>query len=74
MNMLLPQSTLRTMSPSDFAAFGVQEVAYVKTVTLEGRQTFEVHAADGTPLTVMPDRETAFVVIRQNDLEPVSAH
>ncbi|WP_366655434.1 DUF1150 family protein [Fodinicurvata sp. EGI_FJ10296] len=64
----------RHMSPTDFAAYGTQEIAYVKTIDQEGSTAFAVHAADGTQLTVMTERDQAFAVIRQNDLEPVSAH
>ncbi len=62
------------MSASDFAAYGVQQIAYVKPVEVEGKPGFAVHAADGTPLTMLPDRDVAFAVVRQNDLEPVSTH
>jgi len=62
------------LSPEDFAAFGEDHVAYVKPVSVNGVAAFAVHAADGTPLTVLPDREVASAAVRQNDLEPVSVH
>lgn len=65
---------LRHLSPQDFAAFGVDHVAYVRTVTVDGVAAFSVHAADGTPLSVMPQRDTAFAAVRQNDMEPLSVH
>lgn len=65
---------LRHLSPSDFAALGVQDMAYVKQTQVDGVAAYAVHAADGTPLTVMNSREEAFAVCVQNDLEPVSAH
>lgn len=68
------QETLRQLSPKDFAVFGVDHVAYVKPVEAEGAAGFAVHAADGTQLAVLPDREIAFATIRQHDLEPVSVH
>lgn len=64
----------RDMSAMDFAAYGLQEVAYVKPVIVDDEVAFAVHGADGTPLAVIDSRETAFAVIRQNDMEPVSAH
>jgi hypothetical protein len=64
----------RYMSPNDFAAYGAQEIAYVKTVLQDESIAYSVHAADGTPLTVISNRDQAFAVVRQNDLEPVSAH
>ncbi|HYD64999.1 DUF1150 family protein [Azospirillum sp.] len=70
-----PAATLlRQLSPQDFVAFGVDHVAYVKAVEVDGNAGFAVHAADGTPLTVLPNRDVAFAAVRQNDMEPVSVH
>jgi hypothetical protein len=66
--------TLNQMSPTDFAALGLNQIAFVKPTVVEGEAVFAVHGADGTPLTVVKDRDVAFAVIRQNDMEPVSAH
>ena len=65
---------LRHLSPADFAALGVHDLAYVKQTRVNGVVAYAVHAADGTPLTVMNSRGEAFAVCVQNDLEPVSAH
>jgi hypothetical protein len=62
------------MSDHDLAALGLQEVAYVKPVFVEGGTAYAVHAADGTEIAVMADRDIAFAAIRQNDLRPVSVH
>ena len=67
-------SRYQEMSPADFAAFGMQQLAYVKSAEVDGRPAYAIHAADGTPLSTVADREIAFAVVRQNDLEPVSAH
>ncbi len=58
----------------DFDALGFEQLAYVKPVKVDGRTAFAVHAADGTEIAVMSDREVARAVIRQHDLEPVSVH
>lgn len=65
---------LRQLSPKDFVAFGVDHVAYVKTVQVNGSTAFAIHAADGSPLSVLPGREVAFAAVRQNDMEPMSVH
>lgn len=65
---------LRQISNQDFATFGLGHVAYIRPVEVEGSTAFSVHAADGTPLSVMADRETAFAAVLQNDMEPVSVH
>ncbi len=58
----------------DFEALGLEQLAYIKPVEVDGRTAFAVHAADGTEIAVMPDREVACAAIRQHDLEPVSVH
>ncbi|WP_029008597.1 DUF1150 family protein [Azospirillum halopraeferens] len=72
--MNIAPQTLQLLSPEDFAAFGVNHVAYVKQVDTNGAITFAVHAADGTPLTVLPNRDVACAAVRQHDMEPVSVH
>lgn len=69
------QPTPPTMlSDRDMAALGLQEMAYVKPVVTASGVAYAVHAADGTEIAVMPNRDVAFATIRQNDLRPVSVH
>jgi hypothetical protein len=65
---------IRHMSSRELALFGMQDLAYVKPVLVDGVSAFAVHAADGTQITVLPDREIALVTLRQHDLEPLSVH
>ncbi|MGH7039952.1 MAG: DUF1150 family protein [Stellaceae bacterium] len=65
---------IRQMSREELALFGVQDMAYVKPVLVEGVRGYAVHAADGTEMTVLADRDTAFAMLRQHDLEPMSVH
>lgn len=59
----------------DLAVWGVNDVAYIKTVhNDDGSRAYAIHAADGTKMASMSDRDTAFAAVRQNDLEPVSVH
>lgn len=62
---------LRGLSASDFLNFGIQDVAYVKEVKLEGKPTFAIHAADGTPLSLVESKEEAIELIKDNDLETI---
>jgi hypothetical protein len=67
--------TQERFTVQDLAAWGVNDVAYVKTVYKDdGTANYAIHAADGTQMATMNDRETAFAAVRQNDLEPVSVH
>jgi hypothetical protein len=65
---------LRAISTQDLAALGLQDVAYVKSVLVDGKPAFAVHAADGTPIAVLSNRDVAFIAVRQHELEPVSVH
>jgi hypothetical protein len=66
---------IRHMSATDLAALGMQHVAYVKQIEVEGTASYGIFAADGTQMAVVgADRDIAFAVVRQNDLEPVSVH
>jgi hypothetical protein len=61
-------------SPQEFAQFGMSDVAYVKPITVNDQLAFAIHAADGTQMAVLRDRDVAFAAVRQHDLEPVSLH
>ena len=67
-------AVLMDLALHDLANLGIGEWAYVKHVEVEGKPAFAVHGADGRPLAVTTDREVAFTVTRQNDLEPLSVH
>jgi hypothetical protein len=65
---------LRRISAQEFEALGMQGVAYIKRVVVNDTIAYAVHAADGTEVAMLPDREIAFATVRQNDLEPLSVH
>ena len=65
---------IKHLSPRELGLLGMEDVAYVKPVTVEGAAAFAVHAADGTQIAVMADRDLAFAVVRQHEMEPVSVH
>jgi hypothetical protein len=65
---------LRYMSARELALFGMQDLAYVKQVIVNDVAAYAVHAADGTQIAVLPDREIAFATIRHHELEPLSVH
>jgi hypothetical protein len=67
-------SAPKPMTPKLFAAFGVGEVAYIKTVVSDNETAFAIHGADGQQLAVAADRKTAFALILQNNMEGVSLH
>ena len=65
---------LRHITAKDFAVLGMQDMAYVRRITVTDGIAFAIHAADGTQVAVLPDRDIAFATVRQHDLEPLSVH
>jgi hypothetical protein len=64
----------KTLSARDLGSFGIEDIAYIKSVTIDGQNLHAIHAADGTPLTVVAERELAFATVRQHDMSPASVH
>ena len=64
----------RTLSSRDLGSLGLDDVAYVKSVTVDGQKLHAIHAADGTPLTVVAERDLAFATVRQHEMNPASVH
>ena len=65
---------MRQLSSRELVMLGMNDVAYVRPVIEDGAEVFAVHAADGTRMALIPNRDLAFAVVRQNDMEPVSVH
>ncbi len=61
---------LKTLSTEDFLTFGVHDVAYIRAVSAkDGEMAYAIHAADGTPLSIMDSFDSAMMAIKQNDLK-----
>lgn len=70
----------------DFGADADQPIVYIRAVNVAdlpqdmqeqamGHETlYAVHNADGERLALVRDRSLAFVLARQNDMEPVAVH
>ncbi|MEI8393290.1 MAG: DUF1150 family protein [Rhodospirillaceae bacterium] len=69
-----PETYNPLLSSKDFASFGVGVVAYVRQVTVDGEAGYAIHAADGTPLTIVAHRDDAVEALRRHELHPVSVH
>jgi hypothetical protein len=67
-------TSIRQLSPRELGLLGMERVAYVKPVLVEGVVAFAVHAADGGQLAVILDREAAEALVRRHGLESVSVH
>ncbi len=67
-------AVLRHLSAADLARFGLQEIAYLRPVMVEGVQAIAIHAADGTQIGAAPNAQLAAAAILQHDMEPVLVH
>lgn len=65
---------LKTFSVKEFAYWGLQEFAYIRSVVVDGQPTFAIHAANGAPVAVMETLVAVQVAVLENDLEPFSVH
>ena len=65
---------LRAISPNDLAQLGLQWVAYIKPVEVDGGMAFGIFSADGKQLAIVPTKDSAIAAARENDLEPVNVH
>jgi len=65
---------IRTLSPAALGRLGLEQVAYVKPVILNGARAFAIHAADGTPMAVAQDHGLAVAAIVQNEMVPAQLH
>lgn len=72
--MIEPSKDHLVLSPEELALFGIEDMAYIRPIMVNGRRLQVIHAADGTLLTVVMDRDLAFVTIRQHELSPQSVH
>lgn len=70
---MIEQSPKQTpLSQQDFLALGLDQIAYMKPVVVDGQKLVAIHSADGSKLGTVTSLEAAWVTIRQNDLEPVA--
>ncbi len=86
-NILSPENPIE-ISTEALAQLGESKIVYIREViagdlqgTVEGLEDlpadaklFAVHAADGTPMALLDERESAFAAAREFEFEPVSVH
>jgi hypothetical protein len=65
----------RSLTEAQFAALGLNRLAYVKPVRGDdGDIVYRVHAAEGSMIGELGDRAIAEAAIREHDMEPLSVH
>ena len=67
-------ASLKNLSASELLTFGLNDVAYLKPANVNGQSVYAIHAADGSQLAFVANREVGFAAMQQHELEPVSLH
>ena len=67
-------AALRHITAEQLWHLGTRQVVYLKAGTRGGEQAFVVFGADGTPLVVADDVETAAAVVAGHGLDFVALH
>jgi len=65
---------IRHISTEQLAQLGMQQIAYVKPVVVNGTSCFAIHAADGTPMAVAGGLDVAMAAIAQHEMVPAQVH
>lgn len=65
---------VRAISRQQLATLGLNDVAYVKDVEVDGSTAFAIFAANGEQLAILPDRATAIAAALENGLATATVH
>jgi hypothetical protein len=65
---------IRHISTEQLAQLGMQQIAYVKPVVVDGTAAFAIHAADGTPMAIAGGLDVAVAAIMQHEMVPAQVH
>jgi hypothetical protein len=65
---------LRHLTPSDWARFGAEELAYIRPVVIDGAHVVAIHSADGKQIGAAPDASLATAAILQHEMVPLLVH
>ena len=65
---------IRHLSAEQLARLGLQQIAYIRPVVVNGEAGFAIHAADGTPMAVAGDRDVAIAAVLQLEMVPALVH
>ncbi|WP_374654374.1 DUF1150 family protein [Dongia sp.] len=67
-------ASLPAVSRQQLLALGLNDVAYVRDVEVDGATAFGIFAANGQQLAILPDRDAAIAAAWENGLAPVTIH
>jgi hypothetical protein len=63
--------SLKDLTPQDLLTFGLNAVAYLRPAVVNGQSIYAIHAADGSQLALVANRDIGLAAMHEHDLEPV---
>ncbi|QDH24848.1 DUF1150 family protein [Neokomagataea tanensis] len=63
-------SDLRHITDQQLRVLGMSRLAYLRTGVEDGESVITIHAADGTPMAVADDEESAMDAILEHEMIP----
>ncbi|HEY0205219.1 MAG TPA: DUF1150 family protein [Acetobacteraceae bacterium] len=65
---------IRKLSQTQLLQLGMEQLAYVKPVWMDGTTAFAIFAADGSPMAVAADCDLAVAAIMEHEMVPALVH
>ena len=65
---------VRKLSQMQLLELGMEQLAYVKPVWMDGTTAFAIFAADGSPMAVAADCDMAVAAIMEHEMVPTLVH
>jgi len=74
LDVTVPAADVRRMTSAQFRRLGVRSVVYLRSGLLNGETAFVIHAADGIPMAVVQDVESAVALASEHGMAFVAVH
>lgn len=72
--ILADELDIRKLSQMQLMQLGMEQLAYVKPVWMDGTTAFAIFAADGSPMAVAADCDMAVAAIVEHEMVPALVH
>jgi hypothetical protein len=63
--------SLKNLTSHDWLNFGLNAIAYLRPAVVNGQSVYAIHAADGSQLALVSNREVGLAAMHEHELEPV---
>ncbi len=64
-------TSLKNLTQQDLLTFGLNAVAYLRPAMVNGQSIYAIHAADGSQLALVANRDIGLAAMHEHELEPV---